>query len=43
MLAEKLRRAREQCKQDERAIEEHQIKVVGRGYEEGMVLGAVPQ
>eukprot|EP00903_Cladosiphon_okamuranus_P016719 g15411.t1 len=26
-LAEKLRRAREQCKQDERVIEEHQIKV----------------
>lgn len=27
MLEEKLRRDRERCKQDERAIEEHQIKV----------------
>ena len=27
MLADNLRRAREQCRQDERDIEEHQIKV----------------
>lgn len=50
MLAEKLRRAREQCKEDERAIEEHQIKVrivehallFYCGWREGTVCYALP-